>query len=250
MRIGKVYLVGAGPGDPKLITIKGLECLKKADVVIYDRLIDESILSQVRSDSEKIYVGKSSNHHSWEQEKINQLLVRKAHEGKIVVRLKGGDPFVLGRGGEEAFYLAKNNIPFEIVPGVSSAISVPAYAGIPVTFRGISSSFTVVTGHKASQKGESLNDLWDRLSLNADTIVILMGLGNLSNIIEGLIKSNKDPSTPIAVITEGTTPRQRSIIGTLADIVEKVKTEDLKPPSVIVIGQVVNLCKDLKWFKK
>lgn len=250
MGIGKVYLVGAGPGDPELITIKGLECLKKADVVIYDRLIDESILNQARPNCEKIYVGKSSNHHSWDQETINQLLVRKAQEGKMVVRLKGGDPFVLGRGGEEAFHLFNNNIPFEIVPGVSSAISVPAYAGIPLTYRGISSSFTVVTGHKASKKGESPNDLWDRLSLNADTIVILMGLGNLSNIVEGLIKNNKDPSTPIAVITEGTTSRQRCVIGTLKDIVEKVKDEGLKPPSVIVIGEVVNLNKDLKWFEK
>lgn len=250
METGKVYLVGAGPGDPELITIRGLKYLKKADVIVYDRLIDERILNQARADSEKIYVGKASTHHSWEQEMINELLVKKAREGKAVVRLKGGDPFVLGRGGEEAFYLSKNNIPFEIVPGVSSAISVPAYAGIPVTYRGISSSFTVVTGHKASQRGESSNELWDRLSSNADTIVILMGLGNLSNIVEGLIRNNKAPSTPIAVITEGTTPRQRCVVGTLEDIVDKVKKEMLRPPSVIVVGQVVNLYKDLKWFGK
>jgi uroporphyrin-III C-methyltransferase len=166
-----------------------------------------------------------------------------------VVRLKGGDPFVLGRGGEEAEALAKNNIPFEVVPGVSSAVAVPAYAGIPVTHRDVASSFTVVTGHKASDRGGP-NIAWDKLAAGADTLVILMGLGNLANVVDQLIKNNKPPSTPVAVITHGTTGRQRCVTGTLKDIVAKVKSEDLKPPSVVVVGDVVHLRKYLRWFDK
>jgi uroporphyrinogen III methyltransferase/synthase len=165
------------------------------------------------------------------------------------VRLKGGDPFVLGRGGEEANSLSEQGIPFEIVPGVSSAVAVPAYAGIPVTHRGIASSFTVVTGHKASETGES-RIAWNKLAQGADTLVILMGIGNLANLVGELIKNNKPPSTPVAVITEGTTSRQRFVIGTLQDIVEKVKSENLKPPSVVVIGDVVQLQETLHWFDK
>lgn len=249
MRSGKVYLVGAGPGDPGLITVKGLKLLQQADVVIYDRLVDESILNETRSEAEKIYVGKASSHHTLEQEMINQLLIQKAREGKVVVRLKGGDPFVLGRGGEEANAMAENGIPFEVAPGVSSAVAVPAYAGIPVTHRGTASSFTVVTGHKASESGEPLI-AWDKLSAGADTLVILMGMGNLSTVVEQLIKHHKPPSTPVAVITEGTTTRQRCVIGTLQDIVEKVKSENLRPPSVVVVGDVVHLRKSLQWFDK
>jgi len=249
LRVGKVYLVGAGPGDPGLITVKGLACLKQADVVIYDRLVDESILHEARSDAEKIYVGKASSHHTLEQEMINELLVQKAREGKVVVRLKGGDPFVLGRGGEEAKALAENAIPFEVVPGVSSAVAVPAYAGIPVTHRGIASSVTIVTGHKASDKGESLI-AWDKLATGTDTLVILMGIGNLSNVVDQLIKNNKPPSTPVAVITHGTTGRQRCVTGTLQDILAKVKSENLQPPSVVVTGDVVHLRNYLRWFDK
>ena len=249
MKSGKVYLVGAGPGDPSLITVKGLACLKEADVVIYDRLVDESILSEARPEAEKIYVGKASNHHTLEQKMINHLLIQKAREGKVVVRLKGGDPFVLGRGGEEAQALAENDIPFEVVPGVSSAVAVPSYAGIPVTHRGVASSFTVVTGHKASEKGEP-HIAWDKLSSGTDTLVVLMGIGNLTYVVDQLIKNNKPPSTPVAVVTEGTTPRQRCVVGTLQDIVEKVKSENLKPPSVVVVGDVVQLQKYLRWFDK
>jgi uroporphyrinogen III methyltransferase/synthase len=232
-----------------LITVKGLKLLQQADVVIYDRLVDESILNETRSEAEKIYVGKASSHHTLEQEMINQLLIQKAREGKVVVRLKGGDPFVLGRGGEEANAMAENGIPFEVAPGVSSAVAVPAYAGIPVTHRGTASSFTVVTGHKASESGEPLI-AWDKLSAGADTLVILMGMGNLSTVVEQLIKHHKPPSTPVAVITEGTTTRQRCVIGTLQDIVEKVKSENLRPPSVVVVGDVVHLRKSLQWFDK
>ncbi len=249
MKQGKVYLVGAGPGDPGLMTVKGLACLKQADVVIYDRLVDESILQETRPDAEKIYVGKASNHHTLEQEKINQLLVQKAREGKLVVRLKGGDPFVLGRGGEEAETLIDHQIPFEVVPGVSSAVAVPAYAGIPVTHRGVASSFTVVTGHKAPEKGEPRIP-WEKLSAATDTLVILMGIGNLPNVVAELIKSNKPASTPVAVVTHGTTAHQRCVMGTLQDIVAKVKSEDLQPPSVVVVGEVVNLRKYLRWFDK
>jgi len=247
LKVGKVYLVGAGPGDPGLITVKGLACLKQADVVVYDRLVDENVLHEARSDAEKIYVGKAPDHHTLEQGMINQLLIQKAREGKVVVRLKGGDPFVLGRGGEEAEALVENNIPFEVVPGVSSAIAVPAYAGIPVTHRGVASSFTVVTGHKASDRGEP-NIAWDKLATGTDTLVILMGIGNLAYVVDQLIKNNKPPSTPVAVITHGTTDRQRCVTGTLQDIVAKVKSEDLKPPSVVVVGDVVRFREYLHWF--
>jgi uroporphyrin-III C-methyltransferase len=249
LKVGKVYLVGAGPGDPGLMTVKGLDCLRRADVVIYDRLIDESILHEARPEAEKIYVGKASSHHTLEQETINHLLIQKAREGKVVVRLKGGDPFVLGRGGEEAEALAGNHIPFEVVPGVSSAVAVPAYAGIPVTHREVASSFTVVTGHKASDRGEP-DIAWDKLATGTDTLVILMGIGNLAYVVDQLIKNNKPPSTPAAVITHGTTGRQRCVTGTLQDIVAKVKSEDLKPPSVVVVGDVVQLRKHLRWFDK
>ena len=249
MKQGKVYLVGAGPGDPGLMTVKGLDCLRHGDVVIYDRLVDESILNEARPDAEKIYVGKASNHHTLEQEKMNHLLIQKAREGKVVVRLKGGDPFVLGRGGEEAEVLVENHIPFEVVPGVSSAVAVPAYAGIPVTYRGVASSFAVVTGHKASGEAEH-HVAWDRLSAGTDTLVILMGIGNLAYVVDRLLKSDKPPSTPVAVITHGTTGRQRCVTGTLQDIVEKVKSEDLQPPSVVVVGDVVQLRKCLRWFDK
>jgi uroporphyrin-III C-methyltransferase len=249
LKVGKVYLVGAGPGDPGLMTIKGLDCLRRAEVVIYDRLVDENILNEARPEAEKIYVGKASSHHTLEQEMINHLLIEKAYEGKVVVRLKGGDPFVLGRGGEEAEALVKNQIPFEVVPGVSSAVAVPAYAGIPVTHRGVASSFAVVTGHKATEGGESKID-WGKLSAGPETLVILMGIGNLAYVVDQLIKNNKPTSTPVAVITHGTTGRQRCVVGTLQDIIEKVKLEILKPPSVVVVGDVVQLRKHLRWFDK
>ncbi|NWF93037.1 MAG: uroporphyrinogen-III C-methyltransferase [Syntrophaceae bacterium] len=249
MTLGKVYLVGAGPGDPGLITVKGLACLKEADVVVYDRLVDETILENARPDAEKIYVGKASDHHTLEQGLINQLLIQRSREGKTVVRLKGGDPFVLGRGGEEAKALADHGIPFEVVPGVSSAVAVPAYAGIPVTHREVASSFTVVTGHKASDVSKP-NIAWDKLAAATDTLVILMGLGNIAHLVDQLLKSNKPPSTPVAVITHGTTSRQRCVTGTLQDIVSKVKSEDLKPPSVLVIGDVVRFRNDLRWFDR
>ncbi len=245
MKRGKVFLVGAGPGDPELITVKGLECLRRAEVIVYDRLVDESILKEANPGAEKIYVGKASSHHTLEQGAINRLLIEKAGEGKRVVRLKGGDPFVLGRGGEEAEALVKSGISFEVIPGVSSAVAVPAYAGIPVTHRGVASSFTVVTGHKAvGQSDPGIS--WDRLAACTGTLVILMGMKNLGAVVGQLIKHGKSPSTPAAVITEGTTERQRCVTGTLQDIAEKAK--NLKPPSVVVIGDVVRFRDSLEWF--
>lgn len=239
--------MGAGPGDPGLITVKGLASLKQADVVIYDRLVDEGILHEAPAEAEKIYVGKSSNHHTLEQEAINQLLIEKARENKTVVRLKGGDPFVLGRGGEEAKALVENGIPFEVIPGVSSAVAVPAYAGIPVTHRGVASSFTVVTGHKALREDSPIIE-WDKLAQGSDTLLILMGLTNLAHIVEQLIKNNKPPSTPVAVITHGTTSHQRCVTGTLQDILSRVESENLEPPVVVVVGEVVRLRECLRWF--
>lgn len=239
--------MGAGPGDPGLITVKGLDCLKKAEVVIYDRLVDERLLKETSPDAEKIYVGKATNHHLWKQETINRLLLEKARKGKRVVRLKGGDPFVLGRGGEEAEFLAEHSIPFEVVPGVSSAYAVPAYAGIPVTYRGFASSFTVVTGHKALLKG-SPTMKWDKISKGTDTLVILMGLTNLAYIVDQLMRSELPSSMPVAVITHGTTPRQECIFGTLKNIVGRVESKKLTPPAVVVIGKVVKFHKRLYWF--
>ena len=247
MKRGKVYLIGAGPGDPGLITIKGLDCLKQAEVVIYDRLIDDSLLGATPPDTEKIYVGKSADCHSLVQEEINKLLVAKAKEGKVVVRLKGGDPFVLGRGGEEAEALVANHIPFEIIPGITSSLAVPAYAGIPVTHREVASSFVVITGHEAAEKEKSVI-AWDKLSTGADTLVLLMGVGNLAYIVDHLMANGRPPDTPVAVIANGTTPRQCTLVGTLQDIVIKAEQNKLQPPAVIVVGEVVRLREKLRWF--
>ncbi|MFC2050941.1 uroporphyrinogen-III C-methyltransferase [Chloroflexota bacterium] len=247
MKRGRVYLVGAGPGARSLIAVKGLECLRKADAIVYDRLVDDSLLEEAPAGAEKIYVGKGRGCHAMEQKEINLLMVTKAREGKMVIRLKGGDPFVLGRGGEEAEVLAANHIPFEIVPGVSSAYAVPAYAGIPVTHRRLASSFTVITGHEAPVKGES-SIAWDKISTGSDTLVFLMGVGNLAHIVNQLIQNGRPSSTSVAVISQGASPRQRTVVGTLADIVGKAKQKNFEPPAVIVVGEVVRLREQLRWF--
>jgi len=247
MKKGAVYLVGAGPGDIGLITVRGLELLRQADVIVYDRLIDDQLLSSTRRDAELLYVGKSSSEHTMEQAEINRILVKKAKEGKSVLRLKGGDPFVLGRGGEEAEALTENNIPFEVVPGVTSAVAVPAYAGIPVTHRTLASSFAVATGHEDPSKGNS-SVRWGQLATSVDTLVCLMGMGNLGNIVAELISGGKSPDTPIALIQHGTTPRQRTIVGNLATIVTRAERAGFKPPAVIIVGDVVGLRKKLAWF--
>jgi len=247
MKVGKVYLVGAGPGDPGLISQKGLECLAHNDVVIYDRLLDERLLDSASPDAERIYVGKSVGEHAVEQDEINTLLVEKAKDGKTVVRLKGGDPFILGRGGEEAEALKDNHIPFDVVPGVSSAVAVPAYAGIPVTHRGLASSFAVVTGHEDPNK-DSSSIAWEKLATAVDTLVFLMGMSNLPEIVARLLEHGRPPDTPVAVIKDGTRPNQKTIVGSLKDIVTKVREHRLSPPAVIVVGEVVRLREKLRWF--
>ncbi len=243
----KVYLVGAGPGDPGLLTIKGMECIRKADVVVYDRLVHPSILKYVPSDAEMIYVGKISSDHTMRQEEINQLLVDKALEDKIVVRLKGGDPFIFGRGGEEAEVLVANGIKFEIVPGISSSVAVPAYAGIPVTHRGLCSTLGIITGHE--DPGKTVSSIkWDKISTGIDTLVFLMGVENLVNIVTNLMDNGRDPSTPIALVRWGTRAEQETITGTLATIVDEVKRTGFKSPAVTVVGDVVNLRERLRWF--
>ncbi len=247
MKAGKVYLVGAGPGDPGLISVKGLECIKKADTIIYDRLLDEQLLDSASPAAERIYVGKTAGEHTRPQTEINRLLVTRAREGKTVVRLKGGDPFVLGRGGEEAEVLVQNHIPIEVIPGITSAVAVPAYAGIPVTHRGLASSFAVVTGHEDPGK-DSSSISWEKLATGVDTLVFLMGMKNLPEIVTRLIEHGRPPDTPVAVIKDGTNPEQKTVTGSLKDIVAEVKKHRLTPPAVIIVGEVVKLREKLRWF--
>lgn len=244
---GKVFLVGGGPGAEGLITMRAIECLEQAEVVVYDRLVDDKILTRVKPVCELIYVGKGAKDHVMEQEEINNLLVARAKEGKIVTRLKGGDPFVLGRGGEEAEALFKAGIPFDIVPGVTAAVAVPAYAGIPVTHRHVASSFAVITGHEDPTK-ESSRIAWDKLATGVDTLVFLMGRENLKAICGELIKHGRSSTTPVALIRWGTLPRQQTLVGTLADISEKAEKNNFGPPVVAVIGDVVSLRDKLRWF--
>jgi uroporphyrin-III C-methyltransferase len=244
---GKVFLVGAGPGDPKLVTLKAVEALQQAEVVVYDRLVSESILDFAPKDAQKIYVGKSSTKHQLTQDEINQLLVNLALGGKVVVRLKGGDPFVFGRGGEEAEALVEHNLPFEVVPGVTSAIAAAAYAGIPVTHRDYASSFAVVTGHQAADPQQAID--WKKLAGSVDTIVVLMGVGSLKSTAQSLIEGGLSPSLPVAVVEWGTTPKQRRLIGTLVSIDELAQKKGVEPPAVVIVGEVVNLGSKLSWFQ-
>jgi uroporphyrinogen III methyltransferase/synthase len=246
---GKVYIVGAGPGDIGLLTVKGLRCLQKAEVVIYDFHLNAQILNYINHDAEFIYAGKRSGHHAMTQEEINEILIQKAKEGKIICRLKGGDPFVFGRGGEEAEALAKNGIEFEVVPGVSSSIAAPAYAGIPLTHRLHSSSFAVIPGYEDTTKQESSID-WSKLSTSVGTLVFLMAVKNIDMVTQKLIENGRDPDTPVAVIRWGTRPDQRTIIGTLKNIVDLVKEKDIKPPATMVVGDVVKLRDSLQWYEK
>ena len=244
---GKVYLVGAGPGDPGLITVKGLAYLRRAGVVLYDRLVHPQLLEEALPAAERIDVGKAPAHHRRSQDEINTLLVEKAQAGNLVVRLKGGDPFVFGRGGEECQALAKAGIPFEVVPGVSSAIAAPAYAGIPVTHRDFASAFTMVTGHVWSGHtgDDSIGIDWAALP-RFGTLVFLMGANHLSEIARQLVAQGYSPETPAAVIQRGTTAAQTVVDGTLANIADRAR--GLQPPATIVIGEVVNLRQQLAWF--
>lgn len=245
---GKVYLVGAGPGDVGLMTIKGMHCLQKADVVVYDFHLNAQVLNYVNHEAEFIYAGKRGGHHTMTQDEINSILVQKAKEGKIVCRLKGGDPFIFGRGGEEAEILAKNGIEFEIVPGVSSSVAAPAYAGIPLTHRLYSSSFAVIPGYEDKTKGKSTID-WSKLATAVETLVFLMAVKNIDTLTQKLIENGRSPDTPVAVIRWGTRTDQSTVTGTLNDIAEIVKEKGIKPPAVIVVGDVVRLRESLKWYE-
>lgn len=245
----KVYLVGAGPGDPGLITRKGFEAIQKADVIIYDRLANPILLNETKEGVELIYVGKSGSHHTLTQTEINRLLVEKAQEEKVVTRLKGGDPFIFGRGGEEIEELVEAGIPFEVVPGITSAIAVPAYAGIPLTHRELTSMVSFITGHEDPTKEESALD-WEELAKAKGTLVFLMGVGNLSNIVANLTKFGRSPETPVALIQWGTRPEQRTVTGTLKTIVEVVQEAGIRPPAITVVGDVVQLRDQMNWFEK
>lgn len=241
---GKVYLVGSGPGDPELLTLKARKLIDDADVVIYDQLPGEAILSSIPQKAQKIDAGKYAGDHTLSQDSINKLIVEKAKEGKMVVRLKGGDPYVFGRGGEEAQELIKAGICFEVVPGITSAISAPAYAGIPITHRDHASMVTFITGHEDPTKEESGLD-WKTLARFPGTIVILMGVKMLERNVGELIRYGKDPSTPIALIEKGTRPDQRVTVGTLENIVALKNERKIKAPAITVIGDVVKLHDEL-----
>ena len=245
---GKVFIVGAGPGDPGLITVKGLEAIGKADVIIYDRLINSSLLIGARPGAELLYAGKGPSGHTLEQEEINRLLVEKAREGKVVVRLKGGDPFVFGRGGEEAEALAQEGLEFEVVPGITSAIAVPAYAGIPVTHRSLSSSFAVITGREDLAK-EQTRIPWEQLAGGVGTLVVLMGAESLPETMRKLLDHGLPADTPAAVVQWGTEPRQRTVQATLADIAQQAQQVGLGAPAVTIVGEVVRLRERLSWFE-
>lgn len=245
---GTVYLIGSGPGDPGLLTVKGKELLSRADVVIYDYLANPHFLEWTREGAELIYVGKKGGDHTMSQDRINRLIVEKAREGKSVVRLKGGDPFIFGRGGEEAEKLARAGVDFEVVPGVTSAISVPAYAGIPLTHRDYTPTVAFVTGHEDPLKERS-GIAWDKLATGVGTLVFLMGVGNLAHIADRLMKHGRPGSTPVAVIRRGTTAEQSTWLGTLQDIGRIAEENRIRPPAIIVVGEVVQLRQALNWFE-
>src|SRR5690348_14468498 len=247
--VGKVYLVGAGPGDPQLLTLRGKRCLEQADVVVYDYLANPVLLEHAPEGAERIYVGRRDRGTYQDQHEVNHLLIGKAREGKIVVRLKGGDPFVFGRGGEEAEAVAEAGIAFEVVPGVTSAVAVPAYAGIPVTHRTLASAVTLVTGHEDPLKSQSTID-WPRLATGDGTLVFLMGMKNLPSLVAHLRKEGKAEETPVALIRWGTRASQRTIVGTLQTIVDLAAQAHLEPPTIIVVGEVVRLRDRLNWFER
>jgi uroporphyrinogen III methyltransferase / synthase len=245
-----IYLVGSGPGDPGLLTVKGLRVLREADAVVYDRLAPESLLRHARPDAQRIYVGKKPGNPSMSQEEINALLVDLGRAGKTVVRLKGGDPYVFGRGGEEALELLTAGLPFEVVPGVTSGIAAPAYAGIPVTHRRVATSVAFITGHEDPTKGHSDVD-WGRVAHGADTLVLYMGIGRLAEISSQLVGAGRDPETPVACVRWGTRSDQETVVGTLSDIAGRVAEANLKPPAITVVGDVVALRDEgLAWFEE
>ena len=247
-KLGLVYLVGAGPGAADLITLKGKKCIGRADVVVYDHLVNPRLLSYAPTGARFIYAGKSPKAHTLTQEEINKVLVESALEGQTVVRLKGGDPFLFGRGGEEAQSLVSAQIPYEVVPGVTSAVGVPAYAGIPVTHRDYTSTFTVVTGHEDPLKDGSRIS-WEKISTSSGTLVFLMGISNLSLIVQKLVEHGRSPDTPAALIRWGTSPEQETLTGTLENIVNEARAVNFKPPAGVVVGEVVSVREQLQWVE-
>ncbi|CAM3139008.1 uroporphyrinogen-III C-methyltransferase [Sporolactobacillus spathodeae] len=245
--MGKVYLIGAGPGDPELITMKGFRLIQSADVILYDRLVNEALLDYAPKKARRIFCGKAPQSCAYKQEEINDLLVHFSKNFQTIIRLKGGDPFIFGRGGEEAAALALRHIPFEIVPGITAGIGVAAYAGIPVTHRQLASSVAFVTGH--SRAGGSDQTHWAELAHAVDTLAVYMGIAELPHIVAHLITGGKKPSTPCAVIEWGTTIRQRTVIGTLATISGQVASQEIANPAMIIVGSVVNLREKIKWFE-
>jgi uroporphyrin-III C-methyltransferase len=237
MVMGKAYIVGAGPGDPELITVKALRCIQNADVILYDRLVNPELLKEAKRNCHLIYCGKQPNYHTLQQETINHLLVKYTKQGKTVVRLKGGDPFVFGRGAEEVEALLEKGLQVEVVPGITAGIAAPAYAGIPITHRELGSSFAVVTGHKPKGKPTDIN--WKSLATAVDTLAIYMGITNLSYICEELMKHGKNENTPVAIIQQGTTLAQRTVTGTLSSIVSVVEKEGIQNPAMVIVGDVV-----------
>lgn len=246
--MGKVYLVGSGAGDPGLLTCRGRELLERADEVYYDRLMEPSLLNYVKAGCKLVYVGKKPGAHSMGQDEINRRLAEAARRTETVVRLKGGDPLIFGRGGEEADYLKAKGVKFEIVPGISSAMAAPAYAGIPLTHRGLASSFTVLTGHHDPEQEDNEHN-WEALAQGSDTIVVLMGVGNFPGIQKRLLEFGRDPETPVAFIERGTWPEQNVLVSRLGVAAEEAKEAGIKPPAIIVIGEVVDLRDRLSWDK-
>lgn len=242
---GEVYLVGGGPGDPELLTLRALRLMQQADVVLYDRLVSDGVMELVRRDAERIYVGKRRAEHAMQQENINQLLVDLAKQGKRVLRLKGGDPFIFGRGGEEIELLAQNNIPFQVVPGITAASGCAAYAGIPLTHRDYAQSVRFVTGHL---KSDDTNLSWPELANPTQTLVFYMGLVGLKDICESLIAHGRSPQTPVALIEKGTTQDQRVLVADLSSIAEVIAAKDVHAPTLFIVGEVVKLHESLKWF--
>jgi uroporphyrin-III C-methyltransferase len=246
---GKVFLVGAGPGDPSLITLRAVELIKKADVVLYDRLVSKKIISMIPKKAESIYVGRAVGDDYKHQDDTNELMVMYAKTKRNIVRLKGGDPMIFGRGGEEAEYLKKHNISFEIIPGITSGIGSATYAGIPLTHRKFASSVVFVTGHEDFEKSKDAVR-WKNLAKSTDTIVVMMGLSRIGIISKHLLSGGMDKKTPVAVIQDGTTSKQKMITGTISNIAQKIKQSKIRPPSIIIIGKVVSLSKTIGWRKK